>query len=698
MTKVFQARCPGCRKILLIPADQLHARLRCNHCGLQVQAKAQSASKELQKPKETVWSPKSPPPLRTETANLQEPAATNGGADRGQGGSSSLLAQAGSRSKGVLIISSGVGLLAAVVAVATIVHLARSGGGPAQKTPPPSFDPLAQNKLHPPQEGAQGEDLAPEKRRDRVSSPTPTTSPRRLLAISIHDYLYADPVTDGRRPRDSQATAVHAHVPDQSDEHVTQQLGNALSIPAEQRFFLSDRAIRLTAAPRKEIVEKTIVDFLDSCRPQDRIVLVFIGRAVEIDANVYLLPIDGEPDRQETLIALSWLYERLARCSATQKLLIIDVCRLDPNQGIGHPGGGGMSPQFEALLANPLPTVEVWASCRAGEHSYEAAGGVFIRTLGDALEQPNMLSEMAKDQADHRLPWSLLAQGNEHAWGVNQRVTTRVSELYREQQNPRVAGSAPAIAPASPAGAATAPRPVSWQAPRINRSSANKEMLLEMIKEINGLPPIVTRKRQAPLRVELLPTFSDDKLADYRLSPDDRPFRHAVTKAWAVLIQPRMNHVLDERLSGQGDLNRIKVQVLARQKGPAIMQAELEEAVAELRQAGQAKDSETSAYWRALYDLALARLWGRIAFAYEYNFMLGQIRKDELPPLAAGVHSGWRLWPRAELQSGAEGQKAANQCRRLLQQFVTEYGGTPWEIAAKRDLYTYLGLEWRLAH
>src|ERR1700730_7580698 len=44
MKQVVQAKCPGCRKVLRIPAAWIAQSLRCKHCGMIVQAKGMSAA------------------------------------------------------------------------------------------------------------------------------------------------------------------------------------------------------------------------------------------------------------------------------------------------------------------------------------------------------------------------------------------------------------------------------------------------------------------------------------------------------------------------------------------------------------------------------------------------------------------------------------------------------------------------------
>jgi hypothetical protein len=98
--------------------------------------------------------------------------------------------------------------------------------------------------------------------------------------------------------------------------------------------------------------------------------------------------------------------------------------------------------------------------------------------------------------------------------------------------------------------------------------------------------------------------------------------------------------------------------------------------------------------WQANYDFMLARLQNQIAYVYEYSSMLGSMRK-EFPPRDPSVHSGWRLASRKKLQGDSTGRKLARDAEKLLEKIIEENAGTPWEILARREKMTALGLEWQ---
>ena len=114
-----------------------------------------------------------------------------------------------------------------------------------------------------------------------------------------------------------------------------------------------------------------------------------------------------------------------------------------------------------------------------------------------------------------------------------------------------------------------------------------------------------------------------------------------------------------------------------------------------MKKAGEDRKKEKSKRWQANYDYVLARLQARIAYINEHNYLLGQMRKD-LPPRDPKIHQGWKLASQEKLQqTGSDGRRLAADSRKLLEKLAKEHPGTPWEILAKRERLTTLGLRWQ---
>ena len=90
--------------------------------------------------------------------------------------------------------------------------------------------------------------------------------------------------------------------------HFLNQLAQAWHIPPTQVAELSDRAAK-AMPPTKPMIEQTVAKFLDTSRPQDRIILLFAGHAVEVEDKPFLVPLEGDLGNPSTLIPLTWPYE-----------------------------------------------------------------------------------------------------------------------------------------------------------------------------------------------------------------------------------------------------------------------------------------------------------------------------------------------------------------------------------------------------
>src|SRR5262249_31736656 len=122
---------------------------------------------------------------------------------------------------------------------------------------------------------------------------------------------------------------------------------------------------------------------------------LYVGHAHVLDGKAYLVPLDGELNNKDTLIAMEWLMERLRSCTARQKLLIFDVARADSARGVERPSPGPLDPVIAKALAEPPTGVQIWSSCSEKEQSYEyryasylgyeTEGGLFLNNIFHAF-------------------------------------------------------------------------------------------------------------------------------------------------------------------------------------------------------------------------------------------------------------------------------------------------------------------------
>ncbi|HZY84970.1 MAG TPA: hypothetical protein VFE78_09075, partial [Gemmataceae bacterium] len=242
MSAVVQATCPGCKNVLRIPADWLHQAIRCKQCGTVLQAKHPVARPASHTP--------APPPRGVRAAPLARPAPTNGSpfgdlsaADSGpsvrrrrrRGGAwwtgpviaVAVLLLAGvaaalnwSRIKNILEIDPPATPTSPAVAITTPTEKDKGAAAVVQpekppkpketkrpgpttkpaplKNPTPATKP-APVKPKPPVPRPNPPVVSNPPRPDPSKPPTPRAGafPRRALVISIHDYLYANPVRYG---------------------------------------------------------------------------------------------------------------------------------------------------------------------------------------------------------------------------------------------------------------------------------------------------------------------------------------------------------------------------------------------------------------------------------------------------------------------------------------------------------------------
>jgi hypothetical protein len=529
---------------------------------------------------------------------------------------------------------------------------------------------------------ASGQDREP---KSAVGLPAvPDSFPRRLLAIGIHTYPYCNPLNSG-------GSKEHGFY------HVARQLGGMLYVPQNQVAVLSDRA-PTPIPPTKDVVEKAITDFIESSRDQDRIVLLFVGHAVELDDTPYLVPLLGEPDKKETLIPLDWLYGRLAKCKARQKLLILDICRFDPVRGAERGEVARLGAGFIMALAKPPKGIQVLTSCGSGQYSLELAsprlgleGGVFLGAIVKLFKEGALAD--VKPQPEDSLPVQDL-------YRVLRRRTAPVISAYftalkakKESQTPQLFGSE------SPSRLKFDPNAPAPRRLRIELPEEFKDGLADPA-EISAVLDIIKRIRPAQsdhldkwIR-ESLPPYPKGALAEYKDDGKDSKLRAAVRDAVKLLGSPEQRLLDSIPLPPENEIARKQfhknVQMIQQNiKGTA---ASLGEMADTLRGLAEDRGKECK-LWQANYDYVLARLELRQAWLLEYCAMLDRILEDKLPPFDKTINRGFKMVAVARI-SDDQAKKLAEQARGRLDELARTHKGTPWALIAGRDKASNIGLEW----
>jgi hypothetical protein len=787
MAAVIQAACPGCKKILRIPADWIHQPIRCKHCGLVMAAKHPPAAGRTPAPqKRPAASPPplpkpppqavhaTPPPPTTHkpippaapvaklvassvAAPVAVPVAPLPGSpfanlDAPAPSARPLLESGGGWWKGpviafVVLVFAGVAIAGAVflpvlgkrLLPATPQHAAHtdaadgkdSDGNEPPDTPAP--EPVKKPEPKNPDPKKPDPDKKPDPKKpdpdpkkpdpkppDPIKKPDPdpklpppkpdpppagTTFPRRALVISVHNYLYANPVGAG------------IPAPGARDlRYFVTRLGSSLKIPATQVAHLSDEAGKDKArAPVKEVIQRTLDDFLNTSRDQDRVVVVFIGHAVEIEGEGYLVPIEGELGNAATLIPLKWVYEELKNCKARQKVLVLDCGRFNRTHGVERPGSfpqqddlfGAMTPKFDEQLKNPPAGVQVWTACVAGQMSYETDSsqvGLFIDKVIAVLEKG---AQGAPPQPEEPIPVDKL----------NELVAAAMKDdlaKYKLTQAPRVTGKEADGGAAYNADAAPPPEPKLASSPH-NRE--NTKLIREVLSDISTPPVKGGHQFDATIKFEMLPPFSEKALKNYGAEERSEVIEAAIKNAramlWAVSSAPpppgldkevqaareklggKTLAILKDGFSYPQNENQLKTQITNHSRDVADILDELQDAYKKLKDVEFERDKEPKR-WVANYDFIVARMEEQIAYLYEYQSMLGQMRK-ELPEIDRKLYNGWKLAATPTPSGDSTGKKMAKSSAKLLDKMAEDHKGTPWEVLAKREKLTTLGLEWKAA-
>jgi len=774
MSQLVQSACPGCKHLLRIPSEWLHQPIRCKHCGMVMQDKRYAAASRIAstsgsaptyrtsasgpgKEQVTTAPPVAklvaPPVGITAAAPVAVPmtqsvnsspfadlpvqedttAARTGPRRRRQRGGwkGPLFAVAVCVIAGIFAYVNRQMLLDNVAAlipadpdqvasnsrdkgeVGEMSAKKKTGSSPPSTASRPKKDSLSPSKpstkqtprkdpsKRPPRNDTARND--PTKKPKRPVRTSGSLFPRRALLISVHDYLYANPIQNGMPGANANNL-----------NNLINALNLGLHISLDQIAHLSDDAAAKYGprAPSKTVIEQTLTKFLDTSRPQDRIMVFFIGHSVELDDGVYLAPIEGELDNAGTLIPLKWFYDQLTKCTARQKVLVLDVNRYNRAFGQERPGGEEMGEKLDAMLKAPPAGVQVWSSCIAKQRSIatdDTPMGIFLDSMLVALRKGgNGLIQHVED------PMPI----DRYVAPVNQLMKNDLGKRKLAQESRltgKEADSGTAYDPNQPA----APDAVTCLAPPPAGVELNKVLIENVLAQISTPPVKVTH--EMALRYDALPPFPVDALKKYQSSDSNpnSPLRKAVTNARAVLwaIYPgeepkklssevgKLRGSIGVQLSvlkdgyrapGGGNAEKqLKDRVENDERKAALLIQAVGDALEELESqpVTEARDGE-SKRWKANYDFILARMMMEQAYLVEYQSMLGSMRK-EFPPRDPALHGGWKLASQANVQGDSTGKKASKKAHKLLDKIIKDNAGSPWEVLAKREKLTNLGLEWQ---
>ncbi len=539
--------------------------------------------------------------------------------------------------------------------------------------------------------------------------------PRRMLFIHISRYMFLNPLT--------YAQQLGGSIGEDRTKGMAQRLAYEWQIPNEPRdpdrnqlFILSDTARPDNPKsidvpnPMRNVVMGAYERFFATSRAQDRIVVYFGGHALEINGTAYLAPIEGDPDDPEnTLIPLSDFYEKLKACKATQKVVIWDVCRYNPQRGKQRPGSEPMSESlYNALTAAP-PGVEVITACQPGENALE----FFNLQTEPGLYAPkyagSLFLEAAKHVAAKNVRMSKQAMPSDPIpvteWAAS--VAKRAAEMADSpvvglKQTVKLSGKAKETL--------VAYNPDELPAKRFDFPSAPKGISGAEIAKIADeftVPPIKSDLADTGLtEIAFRPDVMKDYLSDVTptdIAKDPERYRfHATTlkvinkirEMWKSTPGSAGGPQLRDGFKAPVN-DKLKKDIKDEQDFWAAGIAELELLNLEIDSIEPMR-AEQSKRWQANYDYARAVLKARLAFMNEYNKALGDVLTETLPPLDMKLgQDSYKLASSEKMKSKRDIQKLAEEARELLTRIVAEHKGTPWAIQAKRDKTLSLGLTWQ---
>ena len=738
-TSVVQAECPACKASLRVPSEWLGRVVRCKQCEKKFKVAAGAAENRRDAPVSSV-----PPPVVRKSASPRPiveplppalppsfpaplveplPADAKGSVPvppKPDGFIPAFAAGGKYKNKGQYRPGRGSGMWK----WALLVVLLLTGAGGWYATI--HFMKKKNNSQEVVEDGA----TKPKPGNAAIHNATAGPFPRRMLAISVQNYLFANPLLNGDRfaraevdRTDFAAIASKAasrwHVPDsqlyvltdgKAPKFVTDPYGDASAKPAAPKATPE-------RVPMKEVIEKTIELFCDTSREQDRVVLLIACHAIEKEGKAYLTPMEGDFDEVETLVPLDFVYDKIGKCKAQQKLVVFDVCRFDPVSGAERPNGGQMSEELAKALHSPPEGVAVWTSCSPGEYSYEyesaslmrdgreryVSGSVFLYDVQKAANRGKLYTDPKKGgglQAPAEpIPVEPL---------VNY-VDKEVSEFVKDYE--AKATQTPKFTPATGAKSVEY-NPDAKLATRFQipppREGAAKEEVAAIFSEVS-LPPIKLEKggasiaKQAadfPFRKEALEGYLSDGVTveEIKKKPDKWPLRFAVVdaveKARVILEEKDGDDALPEKLFNTAS-DTAKAQILRQQRIPTLRRDELRDILDVLVALAPKRDEEKSKRWQANYDYVVGEFKMRIAYLEEFNLAYGKVRKDELPELdPAKGHRGWVLAATTKMAVTRDMKDLADEGRDRLVDLAKSNPHTPWALLAKRDKGVVLGLRW----
>jgi hypothetical protein len=300
----------------------------------------------------------------------------------------------------------------------------------------------------------------------------------------------------------------------------------------------------------------------------------------------------------------------------------------------------------------------------------------FCKDLADAKKRREL--EKEPGYAAESLPLVFFAPK------VNKEVTDYVKNRWSAVQTPQLLGTAAK----APEVAANAPAPpaVAVVSPGGEAKLADAQFIDELMQEIS-LPDIGAQS---------LPPFFAKNLDPYQTPADKDPDPEKHPLRLAALDTVKKMQDIDKRFNAEKGIKsepndaQFKKTIEQKQQMPARLNQELEDVMAAMEKAELNRDKETKR-WQAQFDYVFTQLLARRIAIMEYNFVLGNKLRKDSPVVKNPQNNGWLIVPYEKLQQ-TDTRNWEKKRQEILDRLIKEHAGTPWEILARRDKTTYLGL------
>lgn len=694
-SSIVATTCPHCQKAIRIPSDYAGRTVRCKGCSKAFTVKSLAAPVKAKASTEIAAKVV---PADTKPAQIPETYVKR--MAKSQRSSSIIFAIVAL----LAVVGIGIGLIVFREQLFGLLDKAQQANVPKSTSVEPAGSLLlGKDKVLDERSGDLTQLEAPtkEKRNHRNLARIPAPYPGRALLIGIRNYLYLNPLNPGYRAERSFQRDPLGIL------SLRRTLLTELSFPRDQVLVLSDADDQVATVPSKATIEATITEFVETSRPSDHVVLVLAMHAAVLGDKGYLVPVDGElpsegakPDAErdgkliKNLIPLSWLYEKLGACKARQKLLILDIAQHDPEAGTFRNTPGPLDEALYQQIKSTPKGVQVWLPCQAKQYSNGLSssgqnGTTFMDSLCQlatlSIEKNWKLIEKDPGIKAGTLPLVLLAKQ------VNQETSNYLKERGYVQ-TPELFGQE---LPSNESPATTPAPPLAIKKIKPTEETVAGQDIALLLKELgieNDPARALNPSSFPPLALKAFAKYKTDYASQKELEEKltQWPLRAATLKAIKAL--DRSLKTFKMRFSEDSDETSFKKKIEKEQETPAYVTAELADLLDDMKKLDEKRDEEPSARWKAHFDYTQARILAQLAHVQEYSFVLGnKLRKDTPKIKDPKNHNGWIIVPQRKLEQ-KETRSFDSERQKLLAKLIKDNPGTPWEILARREQATILGL------